>query len=129
MARTKRARTILVVEDDPATADLITEVLADKGYEPVLAREGGEALRLIRERHPSAITLDLALPGLDGRSFLMGLRSDDSTKRTPVIVVSANSETLNAFERRAVSRVLPKPFDVGELAAAVDGVAAPAGPG
>jgi CheY-like chemotaxis protein len=59
----------------------------------------------------------------------MGLRSDDSTKRTPVIVVSANSETLNAFERRAVSRVLPKPFDVGELAAAVDGVAAPVGPG
>jgi hypothetical protein len=111
--------TILVIEDDPATAELITEVLRSAGYQPMLATEGGEALRLIRERHPDAITLDLSLPGLDGRSFLLSLRSDEQTKRTPVIVVSANSDTLNAFERRSVARVLPKPFDVDDLVAAV----------
>jgi CheY-like chemotaxis protein len=63
------------------------------------------------------------LPGLDGRSFLLGLRSNEATKRTPVIVVSANSESLNLFERRAVTRVLPKPFDVEELRQAIQGVA------
>jgi DNA-binding response OmpR family regulator len=117
-----RAETILIIEDDPATAELIKEALADSGFETVLAREGGEALRLIEEHQPSAITLDLALPGIDGRSFLLGLRSNEATKRTPVIVISANSENLNAFERRAVTRVLPKPFDVDELRAAVRGV-------
>ena len=122
MAR-KKAQTILVVEDDPTTAELISDALADEGYKLVVAREGGEALRLIRERHPSAITLDLALPGIDGRSFLLSLRSDEATKRTPVIVVSANSENLTSFERRSVSQVIPKPFDLDELRSAVAGVA------
>jgi DNA-binding response OmpR family regulator len=126
MARPKKpTKTILVIEDDPSTAALIKEALGDGAYRLLLAREGGEALRLIRERPPSAITLDLALPGLDGRSFLMGLRSNEATKRTPVIVVSANHETLSTFERRSVSRVLPKPFDLDELRAAIEGVAAP----
>ena len=80
---------------------------------------------LLHEGPPTAITLDLALPGLDGRSFLMSLRSNEATKRTPVIVVSANHETLSAFERRSVTRVLPKPFDLDELKTAVEGVATP----
>jgi CheY-like chemotaxis protein len=119
----KQRETILIVEDDAATADLISEALSDSGYKLVRATEGGEALRLIEQLRPSAITLDLALPGLDGRSFLLGLRSNEATKRTPVIVVSANAESLNAFERRAVTRVLPKPFDVEELRQAVQGIA------
>ena len=116
----KRQRTILIVEDDPSTAALIGEVLADRGYHLLVAREGAEALRMIREQQPQVITLDLALPGIDGRSFLMGLRSDETTKRTPVIVVSANSESLNGFERRAVTSVLPKPFEVSDLLAAIE---------
>ena len=118
------ANTILIVEDDPSTAELITEVLTSVGYTPLRAKEGGEALRLIRECQPSAITLDLALPGIDGRSFLLSLRADEQTKRTPVIIVSANSDTLNTFERRAVSGVLPKPFNVDDLLNALQRVAA-----
>jgi CheY-like chemotaxis protein len=119
-----RENTVLVIEDDPSTAQLISEVLKSAGYRSLHAREGAEALRLIRERHPDMITLDLALPGIDGRSFLLSLRSDEQTKRTPVIVVSANSENLNAFERRSVTRVLPKPFDLDDLVTAVRSVAA-----
>ena len=116
--------TILIIEDDQSTAELMTEVLSAAGYEPLLAREGSEALRMVRERAPSAITLDLALPGVDGRSFLLSLRSQEQTKRTPVIVVSANSENLNAFERRAVTEVIPKPFDLEDLVTAVRSVTA-----
>ncbi len=118
------AETILIIEDDPSTAELMTEVVQAAGFEPLLAREGGEALRMIGERRPTAITLDLALPGIDGRSFLLSLRSREDTKRTPVIVVSANSENLNAFERRSVTRVIPKPFDVDDLLTAVRAVTA-----
>ena len=121
-----RAGTVLVVEDDPSTGHLIAQVLASAGYEPLHAREGGEALRLIREREPRLVILDLALPGLDGCSFLLSLRADERTKRLPVIVVSANTDSLTAFERRAVARVLPKPFDLEALVAAVRGAAGPA---
>src|SRR4051812_6054433 len=108
----KHKGTVLIVEDDEATATLLSDVLADRGFKLLHAREGGEALRLIHDHQPQAIMLDLALPGIDGRSFLMGLRSNDATKRTPVIVVPANCETLTTFERRAVSKVVTKPFDV-----------------
>ena len=124
---TGRAGTVLVVEDDPSTGQLIAEALASAGYEPLHAREGGEALRLIREREPGLVILDLALPGLDGRSFLLGLRAEERTKRLPVIVVSANAESLTAFERRTIATVLPKPFDLEALLAAVRGAAGPAG--
>ena len=123
---TRRAVTVLVVEDDPSTRQLIAQVLASAGYEPLHAREGGEALRLIREREPGLVILDLALPGLDGRSFLLSLRADERTKRLPVIVVSANADSLTTFERRAVATVLPKPFDLEALVAAVRGAAGPA---
>jgi CheY-like chemotaxis protein len=115
--------TVLIIEDDPSTAELMTEVVSSAGLQPVLAREGGEALRLLEQQQPTAITLDLALPGIDGRSFLLGLRSREDTKRTPVIVVSANAETLNSFERHAVARVIPKPFDIDDLLAALQSAA------
>jgi DNA-binding response OmpR family regulator len=122
----KHKGTVLIVEDDEATATLLNDVLAERGFELLHAREGGEALRMIHDHEPQAIMLDLALPGIDGRSFLMGLRSNDATKRTPVIVVSANCETLSTFERRAVTRIVTKPFDVGELVTIVEQVAAEA---
>ena len=115
--------TVLIIEDDPSTAELMTEVVSSVGFRPVLAREGGEALRLLEQQQPTAITLDLALPGIDGRSFLLGLRSRESTKRTPVIVVSANAETLNSFERHVVAQVIPKPFDIDDLLAALQSAA------
>ena len=117
-----QASTVLVIEDDPATAQLIADALASAGYQPLHAREGGEALRLIAEHRPGLVILDLALPGIDGRSFLLSLRADEQTKRVPVVVVSANSDSLSAFERRSVTRVLPKPFDVEALVAAVRSV-------
>ncbi len=118
------AETILIIEDDPSTAELLTEVVQAAGFKPLLAREGSEALKMLGEQQPSAITLDLALPGLDERSFLLSLRAREETKRTPVIVVSANSENLNAFERRSVTRVIPKPFDVDALLRTVKSCAA-----
>lgn len=117
----RQAKKVLIVEDDPAIAELMETALEDSGFTTARAREGNEALRLVKEFRPTAITLDLALPGLDGRSFLHSLRSDGNGRRTPVIVVSAESDRLNAIERRSVAKVIQKPFDIGELIAAVKG--------
>ena len=113
------SKTVLVVEDDPTLRDLITTVLEGEGFETVQVRDGKQALRAAHEIEPDAITLDLEIPGLDGRSVLRGLRDDARVREVPVVVVSAACETLTNQERRQVARALGKPFQVPELVRAV----------
>ena len=112
-------RRILVVEDDPMIGGLIADILEEEGFEPVVVRDGREALRRVHAAQPDAITLDLALPGVDGRAVLRRLWQD-GTVGVPVVVVSAATEKLSREERRRVSSTLRKPFDVPELVRAVN---------
>ncbi len=79
---------VLVVEDDANAFELIASALASAEYLPVRARHGEEALRLAREIHPVAITLDLVLPGLDGWEVLKRLKSDPELVSIPVVIIS-----------------------------------------
>jgi len=113
---------VVVVEDDPAIAVLIAAVLDDEGYEPYVVRDGRKALQAVHELRPDAITLDLELPGLDGRTVLRRLGDETPGRRPPVVVVSASTDRLSRDERRLVAHTLTKPFDLGELVQAVDDV-------
>ena len=112
-------RRILVVEDDPMIGGLIAEILEDEGFEPVVVHDGREALRRLRAAQPDAITLDLDMPGLDGRGMLRRLRADAATREVPVVVISANSDILSHQERSQVVHTLGKPFLLPELVDAV----------
>ena len=79
---------VLVVEDDPAAAELLTRQLVAAGYRTEVARTGNEALAKARELQPAAITLDIILPEVDGWEVISRLKSDDRTSSIPVIVVS-----------------------------------------
>jgi signal transduction histidine kinase/CheY-like chemotaxis protein len=79
---------VLVVEDDPAAAELLTRQLVDAGYRTEVARTGNEALAKARELQPAAITLDIILPEIDGWEVITRLKSDASTSGIPVVVVS-----------------------------------------
>jgi signal transduction histidine kinase/DNA-binding response OmpR family regulator len=79
---------ILVVEDDPEFFRALAFDLESEGYAPLRARHGEEALELARRLQPTAITLDLVLPGLDGWEVLKALKADPETAAIPVIVVS-----------------------------------------
>lgn len=109
---------ILVVEDDPTLGGLIASILEDEGYEPVVVRDGQEALQKISADQPDAITLDLELPGADGR-FILNRLWQWGKGRVPVVVVSAATELLSREERRRVACTLRKPFEVPELVQAV----------
>jgi signal transduction histidine kinase/CheY-like chemotaxis protein len=85
---TSSAATVLVVEDDQAAYDSIASTLQSAGFLPIRARHGDEALRIAREVHPAAVTLDLGLPGMDGWEVLRRLKSDDATRSLPVVIVS-----------------------------------------
>ena len=74
---------VVVVEDDPAIGVLMASVLADAGYAPFVVQDGWQALRLVRELRPDAITLDLQLPGFDGHALLRKLEGDESHRPLP----------------------------------------------
>lgn len=83
--------TVLIVDDEPDALHLFGRILASRGngYRVLQARDGQEALEIIRERRPDVILLDLVMPTMDGFR-LLEIRSQDKTLRDiPVIVVSA----------------------------------------
>ncbi len=85
---------ILVIEDDPTAYESIAGPLSSAGYIPLRARNGEEAVMLAHTLRPSAITLDLVLPGLDGWEVLKTLKQDAITQNIPVLIISIvdNSE-------------------------------------
>jgi CheY-like chemotaxis protein len=80
--------TVLVVDDDRATRDLIVRGLVKEGFRAITARNGEEALRLARSQRPDAISLDVLMPGMDGWTVLRSLKADPVTHSIPVVMVS-----------------------------------------
>jgi CheY-like chemotaxis protein len=108
-------RLVLIVEDDEGVSSLLSTLLDERGYHTVVARTGRAALRLARQRKPQLITLDLGLPGLDGRAVLERLKSDPATRDVPVVVISAYTQILPAGERKKLAYLLGKPFELAEV--------------
>ncbi len=109
------ARTVLVVEDDDAVSALLVDLLNERGYHAVPAFDGRTALSLARRLKPHLITLDLAVPGIDGAGVLQRLKADPGTRDIPVVVISAFTQILPAGERKKLAYLLGKPFDVSEV--------------
>jgi signal transduction histidine kinase/CheY-like chemotaxis protein len=79
---------ILVVEDNPIAARLVTHIVERGGFRTEVATTGNEAIAKARELHPIAITLDILLPEIDGWEVLSRLKDDDATRQIPVVVLS-----------------------------------------
>lgn len=79
---------ILIVEDDRLTRDLLSRLLQDCGYRAVLASDGVEALSVLDYLRPDLVLLDLMMPRMDGAEFLQRLR-ESPAGQVPVVVLSA----------------------------------------
>jgi len=88
---------VLAVDDNPRDLRLLGEVLRQLGYRPICQPDGESALAAAAAERPSAIVLDLVMPGVDGFEFLRRLRQTADGRRTPVIVWT--SKDLTAEER------------------------------
>ena len=107
--------TVLVVEDDRATSDLLRDVVEDAGLRFVPATEGHLAISIAVEERPQIITLDLGLPDTDGHAVLHRLLSDERTRQIPIVVVTAYRRYLPADDYDRLAAVVDKPFDVAAL--------------
>jgi signal transduction histidine kinase/CheY-like chemotaxis protein/CHASE3 domain sensor protein len=79
---------ILVVEDNPEAAEILGRHLEAGGFRMSIARTGNDALAMARDLKPTAITLDILLPGIDGWEVLTRLKADELTRNIPVVVIS-----------------------------------------
>jgi len=89
------AERVLVVDDDLAIRKLLSKVLQTSGFEPVLAKNGEEALELVSKDILQLILLDVTMPGLDGFQVIQRIRRKNIT--TPIMVVSGRSEDFDAL--------------------------------
>ncbi len=79
---------LLIMEDDPTFAQILLETARGQGFKGIVALQGDRGLALAREYHPSAITLDLKMPVIDGWTVLDQLKRDPQTRHIPVHVIS-----------------------------------------
>ena len=79
---------ILIIEDDPAAAELMKRQLGGAGFRTVLSRTGGAGVLLARELQPAAVTIDIMLPDMDGWEVITLLKKDATTVGIPIMVVS-----------------------------------------
>ena len=121
MAAAATDPTILVVEDEPAQAEVLRYNLHKQGYEVVLADRGEEALLLIAETAPDLILLDWMLPDTSGIEICRHLKSAKDSRDIPVIMLTARGEEedrIRGLDTGADDYVV-KPYSVKELMARV----------
>jgi DNA-binding response OmpR family regulator len=108
---------ILVVDDDAKIVRLVRTYLERDGFAVVTAADGPAALEAIEAHRPALVVLDLMLPELDGRAVIRAVRADEEAARTPILVLSARSSTIDRIAglEDGADDNLPKPFSPAEL--------------
>lgn len=113
-------QTVLVVEDDDVSAEIMVKLLEAHGYDVRRARDGREGLSLVRSLEPALILLDVRMPEMSGLEVCRALRAEGSAF-VPIILVTANTEKsdLVAGLEAGADDYLPKPYEPIELLARV----------
>src|SRR5690242_10065809 len=111
------AKKILIMDDDPTIADLLTEALADEGYDTFMTTQSLRFYDAVLEHRPDLVLLDIMMPYLDGRDELklMAMAVD---RKIPVIIVTAcldAGKEEQEFREAGVVEIVYKPFDLEKL--------------
>ena len=79
---------VLIVEDNPFSLELTSELIRAKGHQVICATSGTEALSIARAEQPDLILLDVRLPGVDGLTLSRALKAEPATERIPIVGIS-----------------------------------------
>ena len=114
-------KTILVVEDEFAIADMLSSLLEDEGYRVVLASNGREGLMRLADTEIKAnlVLCDVMMPILDGREMRKAMKADPALKDIPIVLMSAAPES-STSNNGITGPFLGKPFDLDDLLQVVE---------
>lgn len=124
MASPQHSRgSLLVVDDEPTIAEVVSRYLAHAGYDVRTAANGSGALAQVRSQRPDLVVLDVMMPGIDGLEVMRQIRQSDGD-RTGVILLTAKGEETDRIVGLSLGAddYVVKPFSPGELIARVDAV-------
>ncbi|MGB5402136.1 MAG: response regulator, partial [Thermoanaerobaculia bacterium] len=115
---------ILIVEDEPAIAEVLEYNLAKEGYLVDVEYRGDTALEAIRQKSPDLVILDLMLPGLDGLELTRMLRRDARTDQIPLLMLTAKGEEVDRIVglELGADDYITKPFSPREVVLRVKAV-------
>ena len=94
MAEQKR---ILIIDDEEDIRTYLSTLLADQGFQTVVAKDGAEAMKILQQEVPDLITLDISMPEKSGVKFFREIKTDDRWKGIPVVIVTGVSEDFRNF--------------------------------
>ncbi len=103
---------VLIIEDDPSTHQMISDILEINGYEAIIAREPLDGLKKAISEKPDMILLDIMMPEMNGLEVCQRLKKDPITSKIPVICVSvkAAEEDIKAGKDAGAEDYITKPF-------------------
>lgn len=116
------AATILVVDDDPSSVEIVQTYLEARGYHVVAARDGEEALARLEDAEPDLILLDIMMPGMDGWEVSRTIKNHPDFSDVRVVMLTARSDFTDKQEglRAGADDYVVKPVRLEELERTVE---------
>jgi DNA-binding response OmpR family regulator len=113
MAASKR---VLIVEDDPAIADVLTRTLG-RFYEVRVVNDGGRAVESALEHRPDVILLDVSLPNKDGFAIAASMKTSSGLSKIPIIFLTAHDRSLDVVKgiQAGAKHYITKPFKLDDV--------------
>lgn len=114
-------RTILAVDDSPSIRMMLSFTLREHGYRVIEAQDGKDGLTKLKGETVDMVITDLNMPNMDGIGLIRGVRENPSSRFTPVIMLTTESQDLRKQEARAAGATgwITKPFRPEQLLAVV----------
>lgn len=115
-----KSRKVLIVDDDPIIREMMIDILEGEGYAASSARNGIEALKLLRGDEAYLVFLDVMMPGLDGRQVCEQLDFEPAARQRHAIVLMSALDRLDEVTNARVEGIIPKPFVVEDVLGMMD---------
>jgi CheY-like chemotaxis protein len=118
---------VLIVDDEPTIVDALEFAVTENGYHAMTANNGKAALALAQQRWPALVMTDLMMPQMDGAALIAALHQVAGARQVPlphIILLSAASP--QALENSGADMIIPKPFDLAQVEAALRQFLSPA---
>jgi CheY-like chemotaxis protein len=120
------ARRVLLVDDDTANLEVLSDLLRSEGYTVVCARNGAEAMACLGNAQPDVVMLDYVMPTMDGATMAKKLKDDAATRRIAIVMTSGLPEEMVRPRCQVYDAFLQKPYEVEEALRTLDAVTRPA---